>query len=1113
MFYVNNFSPSLRGTISGGTARVFVKIDGNTYEADVNRNAKTWELPAGRIAPALVDDVYDVQVQFFTASFNNKSEVSSQLIIDLTAPDPADIDSVTNVFNESGDAVGAIIIGGSNENGNAIVEILAPDMEKVLGRAEVDEAGNWKAVLKEALETGKDYSAIVIDRAGNASDPTGLTADTTAPEPPVITGLWKHGLKVEAEAGAFVKVTDANGEPLLSADGGALAAMVGNNGKVSFDKSDLENGARFPLDLKVTATDWAGNQSEATQAPAQLSLSYNDTGVSDNDRITKDGTVTVENLIKGGSWFYTINAGEGGASADWQEGSGNSFELPEGRYYWGDIRVYQKDAAGNTSPYQWLSIKTVDTTAPEQLSTDLLEDTGTDQNDRVTTNGQIKVGNLEPGASWFYTTNAGKDWIEGKGDDFILDVGSYQWGDIRLYQVDQAGNRGKQSWVKAVTVEEGKPESSLDKLELSFNDTGSRDDDKVTKDGTVTIKGLGEGNQWFYTINGRDGVDDMVWQQGTGTSFEVPDGQYQWGDIRVYQEDAQGNQSPKEWLHIREVDSSPAERLTVELVEDTGTNQTDRHTSNGTIKVSSLEQGATWFYTVNGGKDWVEGSGSSFTLQDGAYRWGDIRLYQVDQAGNGGYHQWVRGVTVDSKAPNSLTVDLVADTGASDNDFVTRNGTVKIDRADLEGDASFEYSLDGGDSWTQVARGSKFTLEDGTYEWGDVRVRQIDKVGNRSSASWLGKGNDIRVDTDRPEAIGAELVNDTGGSNSDYLTSDGTIRVGTESALEKGATFEYTIDRGKTWVSVESGNRFVLDDGLYDWGDVRVRQVDLAGNKGAQSWIGWPNMRVDPVYKDVDHSAGGTVDGSSTSTTSYNTVSTSHTNVNTSTHSTSNGHWDQKADHWQQKIDHKVDHWQQKVDHKVDHWTQKWNAFHEWKTGLFSWLHPVVLDLDQDQTLDYAEQVMDVTQDGELELTAWASANEGVLVWDKHADGSLQDKDQYAFTEFGGETDLEGLAIGFDTNHDGVLDSTDAAFSEFGVWQDINADGLMDEGEFLTLELLDISAINLESDGIERQPAEGVQEFGRGSAVMADGSEMLLADTAFAYTRLTDDSETGLSVI
>jgi hypothetical protein len=163
---------------------------------------------------------------------------------------------------------------------------------------------------------------------------------------------------------------------------------------------------------------------------------------------------------------------------------------------------------------------------------------------------------------------------------------------------------------------------------------------------------------------------------------------------------------------------------------------------------------------------------------------------------------------------------------------------------------------------------------------------------------------------------------------------------------------------------------------------------------------------------------------------------------------------------------------------------------------------PVVLDLNRDGDLAYSQTLMDINSDGRMDLTAWAAAEDGVLVWDKHGDGLVHDHSQYAFAQyagFAGATDLQGLAEAFDSNQDGVFDALDALYSQFAVWQDLDQDGVSDEGEVRSLADWGIAAINLVSDGVVQAPAVGVQEAGRSTAQMADGSEMVVADAAFAY--------------
>jgi hypothetical protein len=181
-------------------------------------------------------------------------------------------------------------------------------------------------------------------------------------------------------------------------------------------------------------------------------------------------------------------------------------------------------------------------------------------------------------------------------------------------------------------------------------------------------------------------------------------------------------------------------------------------------------------------------------------------------------------------------------------------------------------------------------------------------------------------------------------------------------------------------------------------------------------------------------------------------------------------------------------------------------------------LAPIVLDLNRDGILTYSQSVMDINGDGKLDQTAWAGKDEGVLIWDKYADGQVHDNSQYAFAQYGGKTDLGGLAVKFDTNHDGKFNAQDAQFSQFNVWQDANQNGVSDAGEVYKLSDLGLTSIDLTSDNIVRNPTGGVVEAGRGTADLANGSTMLLSDASFDFTTITDaytlslDSQLDLSI-
>jgi hypothetical protein len=164
----------------------------------------------------------------------------------------------------------------------------------------------------------------------------------------------------------------------------------------------------------------------------------------------------------------------------------------------------------------------------------------------------------------------------------------------------------------------------------------------------------------------------------------------------------------------------------------------------------------------------------------------------------------------------------------------------------------------------------------------------------------------------------------------------------------------------------------------------------------------------------------------------------------------------------------------------------------------------VLLDVDGDGRISYSTITGDINVDGLDDQATWVAGNDGILFHDKMGDGQLHHMDQYAFAQYGGNTDLEGLAIAFDGNKDGVFDAQDATFDAFKVWQDLNQDGAVDGGELHSLLSLGIHAIALKSDGVERSPVAGVTEHGHSQATLANGGVMLVVDASLDYQHGVD---------
>ena len=125
---------------------------------------------------------------------------------------------------------------------------------------------------------------------------------------------------------------------------------------------------------------------------------------------------------------------------------------------------------------------------------------------------------------------------------------------------------------------------------------------------------------------------------------------------------------------------------------------------------------------------------------------------------------------------------------------------------------------------------------------------------------------------------------------------------------------------------------------------------------------------------------------------------------------------------------------------------------------------PIVIDLDGDgveiKPLSRSSTTFDADSDGYKERSAWAGADDGLLVIDLNGDGQVTQSKEIAFSEWTAEqdTDLQALAKVFDSNGDGTFDSRDSRFNEFRIGKDANSNGVADAGEMMMLQEAGIAA-------------------------------------------------------
>ena len=158
------------------------------------------------------------------------------------------------------------------------------------------------------------------------------------------------------------------------------------------------------------------------------------------------------------------------------------------------------------------------------------------------------------------------------------------------------------------------------------------------------------------------------------------------------------------------------------------------------------------------------------------------------------------------------------------------------------------------------------------------------------------------------------------------------------------------------------------------------------------------------------------------------------------------------------------------------------------------YIDPLLLDLGTGiGTTSFRAQPVffDMDHSGTLKSTSWADSNTGILAI-ADANGKVTNISQLFSPYFGGSAGNNGgvgsalFTNGFtalaaqDTNHDGMINSSDAIWSQLRVWVDGNHDANVGLGELKTLSQLGITQINVSHTASEA--------YNNGNRISATGS-------------------------
>src|SRR6266568_4205773 len=167
---------------------------------------------------------------------------------------------------------------------------------------------------------------------------------------------------------------------------------------------------------------------------------------------------------------------------------------------------------------------------------------------------------------------------------------------------------------------------------------------------------------------------------------------------------------------------------------------------------------------------------------------------------------------------------------------------------------------------------------------------------------------------------------------------------------------------------------------------------------------------------------------------------------------------------------------------------------------------PIILDLNGDGVRTISESEgpnFDLDGNRFAEQTGWVSKDDGLLVWDRNSNGEIDDGSELFgnYTQLGsGSNAANGFAAlaDLDSNHDGKVDASDAAFADLRVWKDGDSNGFVSTGELLSLADAGVQSLGVNFSQQNTIDAQGNQHLQAGQYIGTDGLAHAMDDVWFA---------------
>ncbi|RIO91275.1 YSIRK-type signal peptide-containing protein [Staphylococcus gallinarum] len=493
------------------------------------------ELPYGTVLTGKADDQGDYTIIVDDANrfrggekvkitatddAGNKSEV---IVIDVKDTTPPVVPTVNPFTSQD------TLISGTAEP-DSIVKVLLPDGTELTATANLQ--GNYLIDIpnNQKFQGGEKIKLTATDQSGNTSLVEIIDVeDKTPPTPPTIGKLTSESMEISGTSEPGAKII------MVLPDDSELTAVADDQGNYTIDLYDTIFAGNETL--RVTATDLAGNKSEATiiqvidatppEAPKVNQVT------SDDNKVT--GTSEENTTV-------TLTLPDGTELTGQTDDQGNyTIDIPANKQFQGgeSIQLTTTDAAGNKSTVTIINV--ADVTPPVVPSVN-----------PITTESTTITGTGEPQAVVRVELPDGTYLVQHVDDqgNYSIDIPSntkFKGGEqLKVISIDKSFNTSEEKVINVADVTPPKEPVVYPILSFSQGVAGLSEPDAlitVKLPSGELLKGKAD-NNGYYMVHWKDG-------------FELQGGEI----IEVFATDAAGNDSTI--VRSTVIDRTPPEEPTV----------------------------------------------------------------------------------------------------------------------------------------------------------------------------------------------------------------------------------------------------------------------------------------------------------------------------------------------------------------------------------------------------------------------------------------------------------------------------------------------------------------------------------------------------------------------